>query len=293
MSRISVISLLSYDYKYAFSSIQSYYGIADEIILGLDAGRLTWAGNPFKIDLEDVRKNLAALDPEGKVRIIEENFHKFSKPMENETYERNHLSAQASAGNWILQIDADEVLLNPEEFKSWLIKNDPKDHNIEARFCTVFKVFQDAALVTFPPIETIPVATKAPGEYLVARHNGLPLKMSPLKILHFSWGRTSAEVKQKLSNWGHKEDFDTKRYFEFWESVNLLNYGGCSNFHPFGDGSLWWKLAKVDMNAGLNQTIANVFEAYFRLLAAELKPDDACCCGSGRRYLDCHGDGLN
>jgi hypothetical protein len=35
-TRISIITLLSYDYKYLEDCIKSYYEIADEIILGLD-----------------------------------------------------------------------------------------------------------------------------------------------------------------------------------------------------------------------------------------------------------------
>jgi hypothetical protein len=66
MTKIAIITLLSYDYKYIYSAIKSHYDIADEIILGLDFERRTWAQNPFDIDMEEVNRNLAVLDTHSK-----------------------------------------------------------------------------------------------------------------------------------------------------------------------------------------------------------------------------------
>ena len=37
---------------------------------------------------------------------------------------------------------------------------------------------------------------------------------------------------QKIKNWGHRDDFDTMLYLEFWKSLNSENYKNYKNIHP-------------------------------------------------------------
>ena len=69
---------------------------------------------------------------------------------------------------------------------------------------------------------------------------------SDLKIFHFSWGRTREELVQKVTNWGHAHDFDTARFLELWDRVDLTNYKTIRNFHPLY-GPLWPGLTAVDL----------------------------------------------
>ncbi|MGA3066464.1 MAG: hypothetical protein ABSF29_06410 [Tepidisphaeraceae bacterium] len=235
--KLSFITLLSYDYRYALRAIRSFYQIADEIILGLDADRVTWKHNPFEIDMFEVNGNIRKFDSEGKVRVVEGNFHKTEHPSVNETRERAELSLLCDPGNWIVQIDCDEMLLNPGEFRDWLFATDPKEC-VLARWISIFKIFGQRALVIHPATEWAPVATRLRGQYTVGRWTAEKSVESPLQLLHFSWGRSRDELRQKLENWGHAGEFDIEAFLRFWDSVTLDNYQQFRDFHPIQPG-LW------------------------------------------------------
>ncbi|MDX2097009.1 MAG: hypothetical protein SFW36_04470 [Leptolyngbyaceae cyanobacterium bins.59] len=243
MSNLSFITLLSYDYRYAYSAIRSYYELADEIILGLDKDRLTWSGNQFEFDLTGFETFLNQYDHAHKIRLVEDNFHPLSSARENDTRERNYLSYYCQGDNWIIQIDADEILLNPLPFQEWMLTANP-EACIYARWISVFKVLDEFVLAIDPPIEYTAIGIKTPGLYTDCRETSQPRVVSPLNLLHFSWGRSEAELLTKLQNWSHNQDFDIQHYFEFWKSVNAENYASITNFHPI-DGPAWQRLVAV------------------------------------------------
>jgi hypothetical protein len=233
MAGLSFITPIAYDYRYAFQAIRSYYEIADEILLAVDADRLTWMRQPFQIDMSEIGRFVSELDVGRKIRIVEGNYHRETNPLTNETQERCALSTLALPGNWIVQIDADEVLLNAVQFREWLLTENPVQCNVHAAWITVFKVFGDQVLIVDPIRESAPVATMLRGQYWRGRNVIAQQPMaSPLQLLHLSWGRSREEVQQKLSNWGHSCDFDTNRFFQFWEWVDLQNYTFAKDFHP-------------------------------------------------------------
>jgi hypothetical protein len=195
---LTFITMLAYDYRYAFAAIGSYYELADEIILGLDRDRLTWMRQAFTIDMDEVHAFIAALDKERKIRIVEGDFHAADHPMANDALERSALSVQAAPGNWVVQIDADEILLNGAQF-------------------------------------TAARATPQQGV------------LSPLHLLHFSWGRSPEQLRQKLANWGHARDFDVAGFFAFWESITLENFTQARDFHPL-NGRTWRSLKRMQIN---------------------------------------------
>jgi hypothetical protein len=227
----SFITLLAYDHRFVPEAIRSYYSWADEIILGLDRDRLTWSKNPFELDLGKFQRDLALLDPLGKIRIIEENFHRLDHPMDNETEERNQLSLSCRPGNWIVQIDADECAMNFAEFADWIEATHPQGC-LWARTFNVFKIIGDWALVIEPCYEGFPVATRLRWSYAAARNTSESPVSSPLCLLHHSFARSREEIRQKLTNWGHAREFDTNRFLELWDSITLENYQQLKNFHP-------------------------------------------------------------
>jgi hypothetical protein len=242
---LSFVTLMAYDYAYALKAVRSYYEIADEIILGVDADRISYTHKPFEMDMGEVRRELEKLDVRGIVRVVEGNFHREKHPLDNETRERSELSMLCAEGNWIVQIDSDEMLLNAREFRNWLIPADA-DACVWAKWISVFKTFGDRALVIHPANESTPVATKWRGAYTAARRTNQPGAGSPLQMLHFSWGRSGGELRQKLENWSHSWDFDLEGFYRLWESVTLQNYGQFRNFHP-NEPALWPGLAVVEI----------------------------------------------
>jgi hypothetical protein len=244
---LSFITLLSFDYRYAFDAISSYYAIADQIILGLDQSRLTWARQPFEINLDEIQTFIRRIDAAGKIRLVEGDFHAHDHPMENDTQERNALSFQCAPGHLIVQIDADEILLNAAEFVAWLdgAGNTLDGAAIGATWISVFKRFGPQALVIYPASEVVPIATRSPGQFVGARWTNERLIVSPLKLLHYSWGRSPDELKQKLRNWSHARDFDTDAFYQKWEGLTLDNYQQWHNFHPLDGPPLAWSVARA------------------------------------------------
>lgn len=253
MSNLSLVTLLSYDYIYAFEAISKYYDIADEIVLGLDTDHVTWSGNKFDFDESALDDFIARVDADKKIRVIRRNFHPYPRPIDNDTVERKLLSTLCKVGNWIIQIDADEIMLNKMEFKQFMEDNEETLEGcaIKAHWITVFKSFDDGKfLVIDADGETdgrIFIGTKKVGSYTMCRDTDEMAIQSPLRLLHVSWGRSREELKKKLENWGHSKDFDTTAYLAMWDKVTLENYQSFKDLHPL-HGPHWPKLKLVDLN---------------------------------------------
>lgn len=243
---LSVVMPLAYDWRMALESLRRCYGIADEVVVGLDAQRISWAGRLYAFQERAFRAALKRLDPAGKIRVVEGVFHGLPHPGDNETAERNALSLACREGNWVVQIDADELMLNPAAFRAWLLAQ-PMERQVLAQWFTVYKTLGRTALVIDGGDRWTSVATCRRGAYVEHRATGAWKLRSPLKLLHFSWGRSEVELRQKLSNWGHAKDFDTAAFLRRWKSVTLKNYAAVKDFHPLGP-ELWPRLRAVPLD---------------------------------------------
>lgn len=242
---ISLVMPIAYDYAYSYRSLEAMYDVADEVILGLDAQRLSWSGKPFAFDLEAFNARIARIDRRGIVRLVEDDFHSDPHPMQNDVRERRILSTHCRQGNWIVQIDSDEIAMNARDFRTWLAKADP-DADVQAKWITVFKTFGDKCLVANEPDSMTSVATRIPGIYQYARVTGQKRQAGNLVLLHYSWGRTRDELEQKLTNWSHARDFDVGRFLALWDSVTLDNYSQFRDFHPLHP-PLWRNLSVLKL----------------------------------------------
>jgi len=185
------------------------------------------------------------------MRIVEGNFHARADPMFNDTDERNELSLQCRPGNWIVQIDCDELPLPPppapaEAFREFLLNAADPDALVLARWYTVYKRIGDTALIIDPASEGTPVATRRRGAYTHARYTRQRQMKSALNLLHFSWGRSEAEVEQKLANWSHAQQFNAQAFLERWRALTLDNYGDYRDFHPIAPAT-WRGLRAVEL----------------------------------------------
>jgi hypothetical protein len=226
---------VAYDCAYALDALRSLYDVADEIVLGLDADRISWAGRPFRFPDYEFCEATTLLDVAGKITMVEENFHASGNPLANDTYERQVLAdSRRIKDSWVVQIDSDEILLNPVEFAKFLREfgDETRDVEYHLTWATVWKRFGDQYLVVDPATETQPCAAWDPRYVGARRVAGRRAVLSPLRALHLSFGRTEAELIQKLTSWGHAKDFDVMAYVDFWRSVTLDNYRDVRNFHP-------------------------------------------------------------
>jgi hypothetical protein len=242
-SGLSFVTPVAYDFRYALAAIQAYYGVADEIVLGLDKDRISWNGRRYDFDDAGFQAGLKAADPQGKVKLVEADFHSRPTPGDNDTGERSDLSLHCDPANWIVQIDSDELVMNGPEFRAWLLQR-WSGWNVLGRWTTVFKVFGADYLVIDKPDAWVSIATRLRGGYSGCRNTPELTRKSPLRLYHFSWGRTDAELYQKLKSWTHANDFDVESFFAFWQGVTLENYATVKDFHPM-DGPDWPALRLV------------------------------------------------
>ena len=245
---ISVVMPVAYDWRYALDSLSHCYAIADEIVLGLDAQRVSWSGKRYPFNERAFRAGLKRLDPQAKIRVVEANFHAQVSPGDNDTFERNALSRLCRAGNWVLQIDSDEWMRNPAEFAGWLSRR-RLARPVCARWLNVYKVLGGTALVVDGAAEWVQVGSARPDRYIHMRDTGGWPQRSPLELLHFGWGRSRAELKRKLENWSHSRDFEPAQALRRWDSVTLANHRGQRDLHPIHPPT-WPRLRAVPL-AGL------------------------------------------
>ena len=131
------------------NSIKTYYDYVDEIVLGLDKNRVSWSKNKFTFDESKLWSELNDIDSDGKITIVEEDFVKSDKAIENDNFERNYLKEQCSH-DWIFSFDADEELLNAHDFFVNYLPLIEKYYNtcdIMMTWATPFKTIEDKTLV--------------------------------------------------------------------------------------------------------------------------------------------------
>ena len=244
--KLSFYTPIAYDYKYAFASIISYYEIADEIILAIDQNRISWSKQKYEFDEKAFNDRINEIDKDKKIKIIAGNFHGYLKPMDNDTGERNFVSVACKPGNYIVGIDSDEILLNANAFKNWMDISNPRA-DIKCKLFTVYKSFKDV-LLNIQPDEMTVIGTPLAGCYIKCRNTKNIVINCPLEILHFSWARNETELLQKLTNWGHSGDFNVKKYYQIWQSVNLNNYRIMKSLHPLGMKLNWTGLSLMNLS---------------------------------------------
>lgn len=245
----SVISLISYDAKFLPDSIRSYYEYVDEIVLGLDKDRISWSNNRFSFDEQALWKQLKSIDVDNKISIIEENFHRSSSPIENDTHERNYLKAKCEH-DWIFSFDADEVLANAKQFF--------------VDFCPLVQQYKDVELL----FTWFLMYKQVEGGYLVIadehrKHlfkkdvqgftahrdlhtfnycrwtNSRKKILSPLGIIHYSFCRDDKDLFDKINNFGHSVESKKDPFYDIQRSINLNNYESMINFKTHGAGAQW------------------------------------------------------
>ena len=255
----SAISLISYDAEYLPESIKQYYDYVDEIVLGLDKDRITWSRNNFSFDEEKLWKELTALDTNKKIVIIEENFHKHLKPIDNDTSERNTLKDHCTH-DIICSFDADEILLNASDF---FVKFMPiaeqyvQTNDICMNWAVPYKQIEDKTLVIVnednTPFfrENQSVITHKSSTFTYARWTdksagGRNRIMSPLVAMHWSISRSEEALALKLANTGHSDNPANETTLSLWKQTTLQNYPQARNFKVSKLGTAQWpKLGAV------------------------------------------------
>lgn len=247
--KISVISLISYDASYLPASINSYYRYVDEIVLGLDVDRISWSKNSFKFDEDKLWSELKKIDTDNKITIVEENFHRSSVPIENDTHQRNYLKAQCS-NKLVLSFDADEVLINPRDFfiDFLPIVRDYEDVELMFTWFLFYKKVKGGYLIIADENRNHLFKQDIQGfsahrdlhTYTYCRWTNSTNKiLSPLAIAHYSFCRPDQELADKINNFGHSIESKKDPFYEVQRQVSEHNYQQLRNFKTHGSGAQW------------------------------------------------------
>lgn len=236
MKKIHVGFLLSYDYEKLKYSIPPVYKDADAIFIAMDHKQRTWAGETFEID-PSFFEWLNTFDVDNKITLYKDDFYDSSlKAIENDNRERHMLSKKMGIGNWLIQIDSDEYVLDFKKFIKDLRKHDsyldnPEKNNIQIAMYSVnlYKYVDNGILFVKTPTKAV-VATNYPN-YKVARVTRKRIIYTQNLLLHESIARDEDELVFKLNNWGHNIDVkDKEAFLEKWRTTNKSNYKERENF---------------------------------------------------------------
>ena len=108
---------VAYDWQFLKYSLPPIYSIVDEICLSVDEQCRSWNGNGFEFDWASFQEMIEAVDTQKKIRLLKESFyHPERTPIQNECYQRTRMADFLGPVDWLMQIDTDEILINPEEF---------------------------------------------------------------------------------------------------------------------------------------------------------------------------------
>jgi hypothetical protein len=245
MFEIKVGFLVSYDYKYLYTSLPLVYEDATLIVLAIDQHRVTWSGIPFTID-QEFFEWLNKIDQKKKITIYEDDFFVPELSTSDcDTRERNMLASKMGSGGWHIQIDSDEYFLDFKSFVCYLRSNEKiatkEPVHVFTRFITLYKKVKEGYLVVSVRTENIATATNKP-EYLYIRNVKDVRKINSSHIvIHQSWARDEDEIAFKIKSWGHSTDFDVNSYFKLWNAIDYHNYHFLLNYHPLTP-TAWPKL---------------------------------------------------
>ena len=268
--------LFAADGEFVERSVASYYDLVDRLVVSYDASGRAWNGVP--LDVEDCLRRLGGL---GKV---ERRAGRFCRPelapMAAETAQRTAALAAAGDGaDWVLQIDADEVLPDREALLAAL--RAAEELGLAAVEWPMRVLFRSLGHGRFLEVCDIDGGERYEYPGAVAVRPGTPLRngrqvgvpflravvrgdarslqvtrpaeedetrvelLDPQQaIVHFSWAGSRARIRSKVRSWGHSDGRRTRVFYLLrWRPAPLL-WRTMRDFHPFSRG-LWPALKVV------------------------------------------------
>lgn len=229
---------VAYDWEYLRLSLPSVYSSVDSICLSVDEHCRSWNGNSFAFDWQEFYGLIDALDPDRKIQVLKESFFDPSRtPIENECYQRSRMAEFLGGADWYVQIDTDEIIINPGQFIRQLqaYKNIKRSVNIHGTWINLIKQTDQGFI--YSVLKTPPLATNHP-VYEYGRTNGHFNIYTDTFLAHITWARPEEEVYYKLKNWGHSHEFNGMSFFKIWKALDDQNWVYIKDFHPMNKGAI-------------------------------------------------------
>lgn len=257
-------------------TLAAYYPLLDELVVPVPLDGIGWTGE--KIPVQQVLEIIRGLDHRGIIRTMSGRWTDSVVPMRADTAQRQAaLDALNGHVDWVLQIDNDEFLPNPDALLNALDSADQRGLRVvewpmrvlyRRTRKWIFEVVADdgASTYDFPG----PIAVRPDVTLTDARRTALPflravvmgddaslqVRRAPADgeqrweqlrpedaIVHNSWARSPREVWRKTRSWGHADGIRSVVYFALRWLPAPLTWRFARNLHPFARG-LWPRLAR-------------------------------------------------
>lgn len=287
MKKVHVGFLLSYDYEKLKSSIPMVYKSADRIFIAMDKEQRTWKGNFFDIDASFFDW-LNDFDVDNKIEVYKDNFYISNlSAIDNDTRERYYLSQKMGLGNWLVQVDADEIFIDFEKFVKTLRKYDSylddsskAPIQISGFLINIYKYVDGGVLYVNQPTKVM-LATSYPN-YKCARNTKERVIYTNNVLLHDCLPRTEEALTFKIENWGHNHAINPD-FLNKWKKANATNYKTVKDVF-YLEPSIWkeldyfpmYDMAKIkdviEASPHLNPTKLFLFKKNFGQWFKNLKP---------------------
>lgn len=244
--RVSAYVLVA-DPSFLKQSVMAYYPYVDRIVLSYDRTATSWTGTPLPI--AQCLEILEQVDHDRKCVHVPGDFARTDRdPLINDTAQRQAALDAASAGaDWVLQLDTDEVMLEPGVFFESLRRADEAEasgldfpalwlyaRTSEGRYLQhSTRFWRNAA--SYPG----PLAVRARTRLRLARQADVPLYRVDLRphntdpwhprnatvdrivspgaaVAHFSWVRDDDAMRRKFHWSGHTEQMVPPQVYRRW-----------------------------------------------------------------------------
>ncbi|MCA5892883.1 hypothetical protein LEP48_05875 [Isoptericola sp. NEAU-Y5] len=256
-------------------TLPRYYPLLDDLVVPVPRDGRGWTGTPIQVAecLEIVRR----VDTRGLLRVVEGSWTDPADPLAADTAQRQAaLDALSGSVDWIVQIDNDEFLPEASTLVEAIDLAEERGLGIvELPMRVLFRrtgrtVLEVVASDGGPRYEYPgPVAVRAGSTTVNARRAVGPFlrmvvagderslqvnrpaepgetRLATLRpdqaIVHNSWARTPAQIRAKVSSWGHADASLGRYYWTVWWPAPLT-WWLLRDFHPFSRG-LWPRLAR-------------------------------------------------
>jgi hypothetical protein len=269
--------LLAADPAWIEASVLSYYGIVSRIVVSYDENGRGWTGT--SVDVDQCLRRLRAIDRDSKMDFRPGHYARTEyPPMENETYQRQTaLSECGGTGEWVLQLDTDEILGSTDEFMDciedatrkgrtalnypsiylyahaggrWYLEwsrrgwkraagyPGPLAIRPDSRFCGARRTESRYFHVDLSRAGS---PSRVPAEISVDR-----IVSSAAAVWHFSTVRDEAWLRRKYASWGHAQDRDWHPEVEKWlKSIRKPLWSSITSQFQRGNEKRHLKLAHI------------------------------------------------